>query len=97
MTNKPEAAIEQYLVLQVAKHGGIAVKTVSPGVRGFFDRTVVLDGQVAFVELKRPHKRALSPQQRAMREAFIKAGAWVETINSKEEVDQLVATLTSQL
>jgi hypothetical protein len=88
-----ESTIEQYLVDSISRAGGIAMKTVSPGQRGFFDRTVVLDGQVVFVEVKRPHRRALRPQQRTMRAAFVERGARVETINSRAEVDALVADL----
>ena len=49
-----EHAIEQYLVKQVEKLGGKALKFVSPGTPGVADRLVILPkGVHAFVELKR--------------------------------------------
>lgn len=50
-----EEAVEQRLVTLARRHGGIARKWVSPGVRGVPDRIVILPGgRVYFVEVKRP-------------------------------------------
>jgi hypothetical protein len=93
MSNNKERDVEQYLVRRVSEAGGLAVKTVSPGLRGFFDRTVVFQGKVVFVETKRPKGGRLSPQQNLMRAAFSRAGAWVETVRNENEVDSLIERL----
>jgi hypothetical protein len=93
MSNNKERDVEQYLVRRVSEAGGIAIKTVSPGLRGFFDRTVVVQGKVVFVETKRPRGGRLSPHQKLMRAEFTQAGAWVETVRNESEVDSLVERL----
>ena len=50
-----EKKIEQKLVREVKKKGGIAPKWVSPGFAGIPDRIVLLPkGKIAFVEVKAP-------------------------------------------
>lgn len=50
-----EETVERRLVELARRHGGIARKWVSPGVRGVPDRIVILPGgRVFFVEVKRP-------------------------------------------
>lgn len=51
-----EKTIEHKLAVTVKKHGGIAVKFVSPNYDGMPDRLVLLpDGVCAFVEVKAPN------------------------------------------
>lgn len=58
-----EKHIEQRLVTEVKKMGGMALKFVSPGFDGVPDRLILLPkGKLAFIELKAPGKR-LRPLQ----------------------------------
>lgn len=58
-----ERQIEMALQRQAKKHGGRAVKFISPGWDGVPDRLVLLPGgKCAFVELKAPGKK-LRPLQ----------------------------------
>lgn len=50
-----ERAIERYLIHEVKRRNGLALKFVSPGISGVPDRIVLLPrGKMAFVELKAP-------------------------------------------
>lgn len=58
-----EKQIEQKLVAEVRRRGGMALKFVSPSYSGMPDRLVLLpDGKVAFVEVKAPGKNPRSLQ-----------------------------------
>lgn len=58
-----EKHIEQRLVTEVKKMGGLALKFSSPGFDGVPDRLILLPkGKMAFVELKAPGK-TLRPLQ----------------------------------
>ena len=58
-----EKYVEQKLVTEAKKMGGLAVKFVSPGLDGVPDRLVLFPGgKVAFAELKAPGKK-LRPLQ----------------------------------
>ncbi len=53
-----EKHIEQKLVFETKKRGGICPKLVSPGLAGMPDRLILLpDGKMGFVELKSPGKK----------------------------------------
>lgn len=53
-----EKQIEQTLVKEVRKRGGIALKFVSPAFDGMPDRMVLMPGErMAFVEVKAPGKK----------------------------------------
>lgn len=53
-----EKEIEQMLVKEVKKRGGLALKFISPGVNGVPDRLVLMHGgKIGFVELKAPGKK----------------------------------------
>ena len=53
-----ERMIEQKLVTETRKRGGLALKFVSPSYSGLPDRLVLLpDGKMAFVEVKAPGQR----------------------------------------
>ena len=67
-----EKQIENQLVSQVKKIGGIAPKFVSPGFDGMPDRLVLIpDGHIAFVELKAPgkHMRPLQVKRKRQLES----------------------------
>ena len=64
-----EKSIEQELVKEVKKRGGICPKWVSPGFDGVPDRIVLLPGRkIAFVELKAPGKKPRPLQVKRMRQ-----------------------------
>ncbi len=53
-----EKSIEQKLVSEVKRRGGICPKWVSPGFDGMPDRIVLLPGRhIGFVEVKAPGKK----------------------------------------
>ncbi|ENC2022833.1 VRR-NUC domain-containing protein [Escherichia albertii] len=65
MTYERESLIEKYLVAEVKKAGGVALKFVSPGRRSVPDRIVLLPGgRIVFVECKAPGKPARADQLR---------------------------------
>lgn len=53
-----EKYIEQRLVSEVKKHGGLCLKLASSGLDGIPDRMVLMSkGKIAFVELKAPKQK----------------------------------------
>ena len=91
-----EKQIENQLVSQVKKIGGIALKFVSPGFDGMPDRLVLIpDGHIAFVELKAPGKKP-RPLQLARHRLLRSLGFRVYVIDSAEQIggmlDELRAT-----
>lgn len=53
-----EKRIEQKLMMEVRRCGGMALKFVSPSYSGMPDRLILLpDGKMAFVEVKAPGKK----------------------------------------
>ena len=60
-----ERSIEQRLVAETKKRGGLALKFVSPGMDGVPDRIVLMPGgKMAFVELKAPGQKMRPLQQK---------------------------------
>ncbi|HHP9706330.1 VRR-NUC domain-containing protein [Yersinia enterocolitica] len=60
-----EDSIEDHLVKEVKKAGGIAYKFISPGRRSVPDRLVLLPGgKVIFVECKAPGEKPTAAQLR---------------------------------
>ena len=60
-----EDSVEQHLVKEVRKVGGVAYKFVSPGKRSVPDRIVLLPaGRLVFVECKAPGKPPRADQIR---------------------------------
>jgi hypothetical protein len=86
-----ESEVEKYLYDEAKKIGAMAMKFVSPGLRGVPDRIVVFPGgKSCFVELKRPGEK-LRKQQTYRVSQLIKRNIWVEVLDSKESVDDLVS------
>lgn len=87
-----ESTIEKYLVAQIKKIGGRALKMSPTYDNGVPDRIVLYKGLAVFVELKASGKRP-----RALQVAFSKElaanGFDVRVIDSKEGVDTLVVQL----
>ena len=91
-----EKQIENQLVSQVKKIGGIAPKFVSPGFAGMPDRLVLIpDGLIAFVELKAPGKKP-RPLQLARHRLLRLLGFRVYVIDGAEQIggmlDEIRAT-----
>ena len=86
-----ESTIEAYFVEQVEKHGGMALKLVDTGRRGFPDRTVVWDnGKMDFVELKRPLGGKVAPWQSRYHNDLRDCGVLVWVLDSKERIDTYI-------
>jgi len=59
-----EKYIEQRLVSEVKKHGGVCLKLASTGLDGIPDRLVLMSkGKIAFVELKAPKQKPRKLQE----------------------------------
>ena len=91
-----EKQVEQKLVAEVRKRGGICPKFVSPGFDGMPDRLVLLPGGVmAFAELKAPGKKP-RPLQLARHRLLRELGFKVYVIDDIAQIggmlDELHAT-----
>lgn len=85
-----EADVEKYLVSEVKKTGGMALKFMSPGMRGVPDRLVLFPGgNQVFVELKAPGEKPRKQQQYRIKQISA-TGAIVRVIDSKEGVNNLI-------
>lgn len=85
-----ERTIEQTLVHEVRKHGGIAPKLTSPGTAGMPDRLVILPGgKVCFVELKAPGQKPRPIQVRQMAR-LTDLGCMVRTIDHPNQIKDLL-------
>lgn len=85
-----EKTIEQHLVDEVQRLGGIAYKFTSPARRNVPDRIVALPGGIlAFVELKRPGEKPTKGQARE-HERLRDLGQRVYVIDTLDEVDQFL-------
>lgn len=85
-----ESNLEKRLRLEVKKHGGIALKFISPGKRGVPDRLVLKSGgQAVFVEMKAPGK-PLEPLQRKRAKQLRELGFKVYKIDSIEDINSFI-------
>lgn len=90
-----EKSIEQALVRQAKKCGGMAVKFVSPGLDGVPDRLLLLPGgKVAFVELKAPGEK-MRPLQIRRKKQLEQLGFFVYCIDSKEAIGGILDEVQS--
>ena len=81
-----ERTVEQRLVTEAKKHGGLALKFVSPGLDGVPDRIVLLPGgHMAFVELKAPGK-TMRPLQVRRKEQLEELGFSVYCVDGTEQI-----------
>ncbi|MGJ0578051.1 VRR-NUC domain-containing protein [Xenorhabdus bovienii] len=81
--NIRESVIEDHLVKEIKKAGGIAYKFVSPGRRSVPDRICVLPGgRILFVECKAPGERP-RPDQIREHERLRALGCEVVILDSK--------------
>ena len=90
---KSEKQIEQKLVTETRKKGGLAVKFVSPSFSGMPDRLVLLPhGVMGFVEVKAPGKkpRLLQVSRHAM---LREMGFQVFVLDATEDIPGLLETI----
>lgn len=86
-----ENAIEQYLVKQTEKYGGLCWKWTSPGRIGVPDRIVMFKpGIICFVELKAPGKTERKSQFVAQTKLRNKGFTVFSSVDSKERVDSIL-------
>ena len=72
------------------KHGGLALKFISPGMAGVPDRIVLFPkGQIFFVELKAPGKK-MRPLQLKRKEQLEQLGFKVYTLDSFEKIEEFI-------
>ncbi len=91
-----EKIIEQKLVTETRKAGGLALKFVSPGFAGVPDRIVLMHGGcVAFVEVKAPGKkpRAL---QRSRHALLRRMGFRVYVLDDVDEIPRILAAVKGE-
>lgn len=83
-----EYTVEDYLVKQVEKRGGIALKGAVPG-RRFVDRICILPGGVTlYAELKRPDKKGrLSVHQGETLKRLRALGQYATRFDTRNEID----------
>ncbi len=85
-----EKEVERYLVEEVERAGGKALKFTSPGHAGVPDRLVLLpEGKCVFVEVKAPGKK-MRPLQVKMAEQIQALGFPVACVDSEEAVKDVV-------
>lgn len=85
-----EKVIEQKLVAEVKKAGGICPKWVSPGFDGVPDRIAMFPGgRIAFVEVKAPGEKP-RPLQRARHELLRKLGFRVYVLDEIEKIGGII-------
>ena len=86
---KREKDIERRLVALVRKTGGLCLKFISPGWSGAPDRICLWpDGEVVFVELKRPGGKVRPLQERRAGQ-LRKLGFEVLVVDSTEKIKEL--------
>ncbi len=84
-----EKDIERHLRAEAKKHGGMALKFVSPGMAGVPDRIVLLPGgRVVFAELKSPGKKP-RPLQLKRHGELRRLGFDVMVIDGKEQINEI--------
>ena len=85
-----EKMIEQKLVTEVKKAGGICPKWVAPGFDGVPDRIAMFPGgKIAFVEVKAPREKP-RPLQRARHELLRKLGFRVYVLDEIEKIGGMI-------
>lgn len=87
-----ESKIESYLVQQVKKIGGKAIKMVPTFENGIPDRQVLFKGRTIFVELKRSGEKP-RPLQIEFMKQLEAHGFETRVIDSREQVDSLIENL----
>lgn len=85
-----ERQIEQKLVTETRKRGGMALKFVSPSFAGMPDRLLLLpDGKISFVETKAPGQKP-RPIQVKRHEMLRKLGFRVFVLDAMEGIQVIL-------
>lgn len=85
-----EKTVEQKLVSEVKKAGGICPKWVAPGFDGVPDRIAMFPGgRVAFVEVKAPGEKP-RPLQAARHELLRRLGFRVYVLDEIEKIGGMI-------
>jgi len=88
-----EKVLESYLVAEIKKVGGWAIKLLSGLVTGLPDRLILLPGGVvAFIEVKTTGKKA-SVRQLWVHDKLKALGFRVELLDSKEGINNFINSL----
>lgn len=88
-----EKYIEQKLVTEVKRLGGICPKFVSPGLDGVPDRLVILpNARIAFIELKAKGKK-LRPLQVRRKRQLEHLGFLVYCIDDVEQIGGILSEI----
>ena len=91
--NLREKVIEQYLVAEVKKRGGMALKVNSTSMKGLPDRMVLLpNGILFFAECKAPGKKARA-LQKFVHKKLRGLGFSVYVIDSKVQITKILKDL----
>jgi hypothetical protein len=94
MVKKPsvkESAVERELMRRVQGRDGICVKAQALGVRGFFDRIIILPGpRIIFAEVKKPRGSRISPHQHQYHEMFRALDVEVAIVRNSADIDALL-------
>ncbi len=92
-----EKQIEQKLVQEVKRSGGVCPKFTSPGFAGMPDRLILLPhGRFAFAELKAPGQKP-RPLQQARHKLLVHLGFRVYVIDSVERIKEIVSEIGGML
>ncbi len=90
-----EKQIEQALVREVKKRGGICPKLTSPGFSGMPDRMILLPGgRMAFVEAKAPGERP-RPLQMARHRLLRRLGFKVYVLDDESQIGGIIDEIQS--
>ena len=88
-----EKQIEQKLVLEVKRRGGICPKFVSPGFDGMPDRMVLMpEGRIAFVEVKAPGEKP-RPLQLARHRLLRRLGFEVYVLDEESQIEKIISEI----
>lgn len=87
-----ESALESRCVQKIEDRGGVALKLVLLGLRGFPDRTVLLPGgRISFIEFKREQGGVVAMQQHRWKKMLIGLGFLVHVISTDKEFEDIYA------
>ena len=87
----PERQVEKYLTDRISNLGGLAWKFTSPGTAGVPDRIVIMNGQICFVELKRPTGGRISDMQKWRINQLRRQGMKAYVLRKQEQIDYLIS------
>lgn len=89
---RAEGYVENYLVKKAKEKGFLCFKFTSPGTRGVPDRIVIGNGKTVFIETK--SKTGTPSELQKIRIRQLKEhGAEVYIASSREQIDQILATI----